>query len=59
MMSTSTAWAGWVSFAAVMLNALAQLVFLSAFPIWASIIIGVDAVIIWALVAHGDEAGAL
>jgi hypothetical protein len=38
------------------LNALVQLVFLSAYPIWAVLIIALDMLVIWALIVHGDEA---
>jgi hypothetical protein len=38
----------------VALNALGQLAFLSAYPIWSVIIIALDVIIIWALVVHGD-----
>jgi hypothetical protein len=37
------------------LNAIAQLAFLSAYPIWATILIALDVLVIWALVVHGDE----
>lgn len=37
------------------LNALAQLAFLSAYPLWAAIVIAIDILIIWALIVHGDE----
>ena len=38
------------------INALVQLVFLSAYPIWAVLIITLDILVIWALIVHGDEA---
>jgi hypothetical protein len=38
------------------LNAIAQLTFLSAYPLWAVIVIALDILVIWALVVHGDEA---
>ena len=38
------------------LNAIIQLTFLSANPLWAVIVITLDVLVIWALVVHGDEA---
>jgi hypothetical protein len=38
------------------INALVQLVFLSAYPIWAVLVIALDILVIWALIVHGDEA---
>ena len=38
------------------LNAILQLVFLSANPLWAVIVITLDVLVIWALIVHGDEA---
>jgi hypothetical protein len=38
------------------LNAIAQLTFLSAYPVWAVIVIAMDVLVIWALIVHGDEA---
>jgi hypothetical protein len=38
------------------INALAQLAFLSAYPVWAVIVIALDVLVIWALIVHGDEA---
>jgi len=53
---TGATWAriGGVAFAA--LNAIVQLAFLSAYPVWAMIVITIDILIIWALIVHGDEA---
>ena len=38
------------------INALVQLVFLSAYPVWAMLVIALDVLVIWALIVHGDEA---
>ena len=38
------------------INALIQLVFLSAYPMWAVLVIALDVLVIWALIVHGDEA---
>jgi hypothetical protein len=51
--------AEWARIIAVILaafNAVAQLAFLSAYPVWAMIVIALDVVVIWALVVHGKEA---
>jgi hypothetical protein len=41
------------------LNALAQLTIMPAYPIWALIIIALDVIVIYALVVHGREAAAV
>ncbi|GLY66560.1 DUF7144 family membrane protein [Amycolatopsis taiwanensis] len=48
----------WARITAVVLagiNAIAQLTFLSAHPVWATIVIALDVVVIWAVIAHGRE----
>jgi hypothetical protein len=50
--------AQWARVSAVLLvalNAVAQLTFLTAYPLWSTIIIALDVIVIWALVVHGDE----
>ena len=37
------------------LNAIAQISFVSAYPVWSVVIIAMDVLIIWALTAHGRE----
>jgi hypothetical protein len=37
-------------------NAIAQLAFLSAYPVWGVLVIAFDVLVIWALIVHGDEA---
>jgi hypothetical protein len=49
-------WARMTAVALVALNAIEQLAFLGAYPFWATIIIVLDVVVIWAIVVHGDEA---
>ena len=39
-----------------MYNALAKVVFLSAYPVWGVVVIALDVLVIWAVVVHGDEA---
>lgn len=38
------------------INAIAQLAFLSAYPVWGIVVIALDILVIWALIVHGDEA---
>ncbi len=38
------------------INALTQLLFLSAYPAWAVLVIALDVLVIWALIVHGGEA---
>jgi hypothetical protein len=38
------------------INAIAQLAFLSAYPVWGILVIMLDILVIWALIVHGDEA---
>lgn len=48
----------WARFAAVLLvalNAIAQLMFLTAYPIWSLLVILLDLVVLWALIVHGEE----
>jgi amino acid permease len=51
--------AAWARICGVILcgiNALTQLLFLSAYPAWAVLVIAFDILVIWALIVHGDEA---
>ena len=52
-------WARPVAVVLVILNAIAQLTFLTAFPVWATIVIAMDVLVLWALIVHGDEVSAL
>jgi hypothetical protein len=48
----------WARIAAVILaglNAVAQLSFMAAHPVWATIVIALDVVVIWAVTVHGGE----
>jgi hypothetical protein len=38
------------------INAIAQRVFLSAYPAWGMLVIALDVLVIWALIVHGDAA---
>lgn len=53
---TGATWARISGVVLCALNAIAQLAFLSAYPVWAVIVIALDVLVIWALIVHGDEA---
>ncbi|AGM04053.1 hypothetical protein AB0E55_39680 [Amycolatopsis keratiniphila] len=52
---TGAPWARVVTVLLAGFNALAQLVFLSAYPIWGVVVIALDVLVIWAVLVHGDE----
>ncbi|HET6502037.1 MAG TPA: hypothetical protein VFG87_14875 [Amycolatopsis sp.] len=52
---TGALWARITGVVLAVINAIAQLAFLSAYPVWAAIVIALDVVVIWALIAHGSE----
>lgn len=39
----------------VVVNAVTHAAFLPAYPLWSTLIIAVDVLILWALIVHGDE----
>jgi hypothetical protein len=49
-------WARIVAVILLVINALVNLAFLAAYPIWSTIVIALDVVIIYALIVHGREA---
>ncbi len=51
-----SAWARWAALAVVGVNAVAQVAFLSAFPVWTVLVVALDVVVIFALTARWDEA---
>jgi len=51
-------WARWLAILAVFVNVIAQIGFLSAYPIWSAIVILLDVLVIFALTARWDEARA-
>ena len=53
---TGALWARITAVVLATINAIAQLTFLSAFPVWATIVIALDVVVIWAVIVHGSEA---
>ncbi|MBW6433602.1 hypothetical protein KZ829_07565 [Actinoplanes hulinensis] len=48
-------WARVVGVIIAVLSALANLAFLPAYPVWSSIVIAIDVLVIYALTAHGRE----
>jgi len=48
-------WARTVAVILAVISAVISIGFMSAYPIWGAIMVGLDVVIIWALVVHGDE----
>jgi hypothetical protein len=57
-LSSGRSWARWFALVAVFVNVIAQIGFLSAYPLWAAIMIALDVVVIFALTARWDEARA-
>lgn len=55
---TGVAWARVVTVLLAGFNALASLAFLSAYPLWSTIVIVLDVLVIWAVLTSGDEAEA-
>lgn len=49
------AWARVTGVILAVISALVNLAFLAAFPLWATLIIAIDVLVIYALVAHGEE----
>lgn len=48
-------WARVVGIALVTINAIVNLAFLAAYPVWSTIIIALDVIVIYALAVHGRE----
>lgn len=52
---TGQAWARVVGVMVAMVSAIINLGFLSAYPVWSTIMIVIDVLVIWALTVHGGE----
>jgi hypothetical protein len=50
-------WARVVTILVAFVSALVNWAFLPAYPVWYTLMIGLDVLIIWAVTVHGDEAG--
>lgn len=55
---TGATWARVVALVLAMLSALVNVAFLSAYPLWSTIMIALDILIIYAVTAHGDPVDA-
>lgn len=56
---SGASWARVVAVILVSVNAIDQLAFVSAHPVWTTIVIALDVVVVWAVVVHGGEARAV
>jgi hypothetical protein len=52
---TGQIWARTVGVLVAMISAVVNIGFLSAYPIWSALMIGIDVLVIWALTVHGGE----
>jgi hypothetical protein len=52
-------WARVVGVIAAVLNALTNIAFIAAYPVWIALTIALDVIVIYALIVHGREAKAL
>ena len=48
-------WARFLGVGYAVVNAIINLTFMKAFPLWSGLIIAFDVLVIWALCVHGDE----
>ena len=55
ILSSRAPWARAVAVSIVTINMVAQITFLTAYPLWSVIVILLDAVVLWALVVHADD----
>ena len=49
-------WARWLGIGVAGLNAVAQLMFAQAYPLWSLMIVAIDVLVIYGLTAYGDRA---
>jgi hypothetical protein len=49
-------WARIAAIVIVCLSALAQITFITAYPLWSMAVIAIDVLVLWALTVHGGEA---
>jgi hypothetical protein len=52
---TGAMWARATAVVLLVVNAIAQLMFMPAYPFWALTVLALDIVVIWAILAHGRE----
>ena len=48
-------WARIIAVLVAILSALANIVFLPAYPVWSALMIAIDILVIWAVTVHGSE----
>jgi hypothetical protein len=48
-------WARFIAVPIALLSAIVNIAFLSAYPIWSTIMIAIDILVIWAVTVHGGE----
>jgi hypothetical protein len=53
---SGAAWARVITVVLAVVNAVAQLMFVSVHPLWSTIVIALCVTVIWAVVVHGSEA---
>jgi hypothetical protein len=53
---SGAAWARVTAVAVAAVDAIAQLTFISAYPVWSTIVIAMCVLVIWAVVVHGKDA---
>jgi hypothetical protein len=53
---TGAMWARVGGVVLAIVNSVAQLAFVSAYPWWSMVVIALNLVVIWAIIVHGDEA---
>ncbi|ALG09404.1 DUF7144 family membrane protein [Kibdelosporangium phytohabitans] len=52
---TGAVWSRVVAVAVASVNAIAQITFVSAYPVWSTIVIALSVLVIWAIVVHGRD----
>jgi hypothetical protein len=52
---SGAAWARVTAVVVACIDAVAQLAFISAYPVWSTIVIGLCVLVIWAVVVHGKD----
>jgi len=58
MLMRGALWARIGAIVVVIVNCLAQVTFITAYPLWSLLVIGLDILVLWALIVHGEEAAA-
>lgn len=56
ILATGALWARITAIVLASISAIAQIGFITAFPLWSVMVIILDMLVLWALVVHGEEA---